>query len=107
MTALDVHRVNRPSGQRRLEVAAEETPAARLLPLTTPQPFENGLLVLVDVLARVEVDVDDLARLARPGMREAVLQAGVDAGFRWVTLDLAGYRSPEHAMRAALADDPA
>jgi uncharacterized protein len=60
-----------------------------------------------DVLARVEVDVDDLALLARPGVREAVLQAGIDAGFRWVTLDLAGYRNPEHALRAALADDPA
>lgn len=60
-----------------------------------------------DVLARIEVDLDDLPRLARPGVREAVLQAGIEAGFRWVTLDLAGYRSPEQVIRAALADDSA
>lgn len=58
-----------------------------------------------DVLARVEVEADDLPLLARPGVREAVLKAGIDAGFRWVTLDLAGYRSPERALREALRGD--
>ncbi len=49
----------------------------------------------------------NVVRFRRNFGQTAALQAGIDAGFRWVTLDLAGYRNPEHAMRAALADDPA
>lgn len=43
-------------------------------------------------LARVELDVADLARAAEPTLREAIVLAGKTAGFAFVTLDLAGYR---------------
>lgn len=58
-----------------------------------------------DVLARVEVEVEDLPGLLGPGAREAIVDALRGAGFRWVTIDLAGYRSPERALRAALQGD--
>jgi uncharacterized protein len=54
------------------------------------------------VLARIEVDPDDIPRLAAPGLRAAVERACTEAGFRWVTLDLVGYRSPEATIRHAL-----
>ncbi len=44
-------------------------------------------------IARIEVSLDALSRLALPEFREPVLAAGLAAGFRAVTLDLAGYRS--------------
>ena len=44
-------------------------------------------------LARIEVrDPDDIARLVRPETREAVHWALKEAGFRWVALDLQGYK---------------
>ncbi len=43
-------------------------------------------------IARLELPADDLARLAEPGLRALVLAAVEAAGFRWVTLDLAGLR---------------
>jgi uncharacterized protein len=48
------------------------------------------------VLARIEVDARDVAALAEDGVREGLVRAASEAGFRWVTLDLAGYpsRSP-------------
>jgi pyridinium-3,5-biscarboxylic acid mononucleotide sulfurtransferase len=46
------------------------------------------------VLARIELDADDLAALAAPGTRERAVAACRDAGFAWVTLDLAGYSPP-------------
>lgn len=48
-----------------------------------------------DVLARIEVAPADIATIAAPATREAVVAACRGAGFRHVTLDLAGYRSPE------------
>lgn len=47
------------------------------------------------VLARIELDPDDIPRLAAPGLREATFNACREAGFRWVTLDLAGYPRTE------------
>ena len=43
-------------------------------------------------LARIEVGVEELSRAAEPAVRGALVRAGREAGFRMVTLDLAGYR---------------
>jgi uncharacterized protein len=42
-------------------------------------------------LARVEVPADEIARLADAALRERLLDGVRDAGFRFVTVDLAGY----------------
>jgi uncharacterized protein len=44
-------------------------------------------------LARVEVPAEELARLAEPQVREGLVQCLKDHGFRFVTLDLEGFRS--------------
>ena len=44
-------------------------------------------------LARIEVPVDQLARLADPEVRKALIPAFRDLGFKFVTLDLEGFRS--------------
>ncbi len=44
-------------------------------------------------LARVEVEVADLPRLADPGVRDRVVAALKALGYRYVTLDLEGFRS--------------
>ncbi len=44
-------------------------------------------------LARIEVPVDDLARLADPEIRRALIPAFRELGFKFVTLDLEGFRS--------------
>ena len=46
------------------------------------------------VRARIEVDPADIPALAALEAREAITRACREAGFRWVTLDLMGYRSP-------------
>jgi uncharacterized protein len=56
----------------------------------------------LDVLARIEVDPEEIARLAAPGVREEIARVCREAGFRWVTLDLVGYRSPEMALAMAV-----
>ena len=43
-------------------------------------------------LARIELDLAELPRLAEPAVREQVLEAGKRHGFKHVTVDLAGYR---------------
>jgi len=47
-------------------------------------------------IARVEVGLEELERLVAPGVRERVVEAGKRHGFRYVTLDLGGYRSGSH-----------
>ena len=47
-----------------------------------------------DTIARVEVAVDELARAVE--VREQIVLAGKANGFRYVTLDLAGYRVGSH-----------
>ena len=42
-------------------------------------------------LARIEVPSVEIARLADAGLRERLLDGVRDAGFRFVTVDLAGY----------------
>jgi pyridinium-3,5-biscarboxylic acid mononucleotide sulfurtransferase len=44
-------------------------------------------------LVRIEVEPPDLRRLAEPGMRERVITAMKALGYRYVTLDLEGFRS--------------
>jgi uncharacterized protein len=44
-------------------------------------------------LARVEVDLPDVPRLAEPGVRDCVVDGLKDLGYRYVTLDLEGFRS--------------
>ncbi len=44
-------------------------------------------------VARIEVPTEDLARLAAPGVREQVVSGLRAAGFPFVALDLAGYRT--------------
>jgi uncharacterized protein len=45
-----------------------------------------------DDLARVEIGRDELARALDPGMRAAIVRELKAAGYRYVTLDLQGYR---------------
>ena len=44
-------------------------------------------------MARIEVPVDQLARLADPALRSTLIPAFRDLGFKFVTLDLEGFRS--------------
>ncbi len=44
-------------------------------------------------LARVEVPLDDLANFAAPGVREELVSTFRGLGFKYVTLDLEGFRS--------------
>ncbi|WP_250847221.1 ATP-dependent sacrificial sulfur transferase LarE [Aquisphaera insulae] len=44
-------------------------------------------------LARVEVPLDELPNLVRPDVREALVPAFRELGFKFVTLDLEGFRS--------------
>lgn len=47
-------------------------------------------------LARIELDLAELARAAEPERRAAIVAAGKRHGFRYVTLDLGGYRTGSH-----------
>jgi uncharacterized protein len=44
-------------------------------------------------MVRVELSLEELEVLVREGIREAVVEACKQEGFRWVTLDLQGYRT--------------
>jgi uncharacterized protein len=44
-------------------------------------------------LVRVEVEVSEVARLAQPEVRQEVVARLKDLGWRFVTLDLEGFRS--------------
>jgi pyridinium-3,5-biscarboxylic acid mononucleotide sulfurtransferase len=44
-------------------------------------------------LARIEVPLDEVPRLAEPGLRQELAQRLRELGFRFVTLDLEGFRS--------------
>ena len=52
-------------------------------------------------LVRIEVEPPDLRRLAEPGMRERVITAMKALGYRYVTLDLEGFRSGSMNPEAA------
>ena len=49
-----------------------------------------------DDLARIEVELAELVRAAEAGTRDALVRAGKEHGFKYVTLDLAGYRMGSH-----------
>lgn len=46
-----------------------------------------------DKLARIEVPPEDIARLARPALRERIVARFRKLGYTWVSLDLQGYRT--------------
>jgi pyridinium-3,5-biscarboxylic acid mononucleotide sulfurtransferase len=46
--------------------------------------------------ARIELDASEITRAAEPGIREEIVKRGREAGFLYVTLDLAGYRLGSH-----------
>jgi pyridinium-3,5-biscarboxylic acid mononucleotide sulfurtransferase len=46
-----------------------------------------------ETIARIEVDVQDIVRIAGSPLREAVVDAGTRCGYAYVTVDLAGYRT--------------
>lgn len=47
-------------------------------------------------LARIELDLAEMARAAEPELRAEMVAAGKRHGFRYITLDLAGYRTGSH-----------
>jgi uncharacterized protein len=47
-------------------------------------------------IARIELDLSELARAAEPELREAMVAAGKKHGFQYITLDLGGYRTGSH-----------
>jgi uncharacterized protein len=47
-------------------------------------------------VARIEIGAGEFARLLEPELRENITAAGRRHGFRYVTLDLAGYRQGSH-----------
>jgi uncharacterized protein len=47
-------------------------------------------------LARIELDLAELARAADPATRGTIVDAGKRHGFKYVTLDLGGYRMGSH-----------
>lgn len=49
-----------------------------------------------DSLARIELGLDELGRAADPELRRAIVAAGKSHGFKYVTLDLGGYRTGSH-----------
>ena len=49
-----------------------------------------------DAIARVEIELSELPRALEQGVRERIVGAGLAHGFRFVTLDLAGYRMGSH-----------
>lgn len=58
--------------------------------------FEQVRVRYHDSLARIELAVPELVRAAEPLLRDAIVEAGKRHGFRYVTLDLAGYRMGSH-----------
>ncbi len=56
-------------------------------------------------IARIEVPLAEVARLAEPGVRERVVDGLKSLGYRYVTLDLEGFRSG--SLNPATPDGPA
>ncbi len=47
-------------------------------------------------VARIELGIDELRRTLEGDLRERIVAAGKEAGFKYVTLDLGGYRQGSH-----------
>jgi pyridinium-3,5-biscarboxylic acid mononucleotide sulfurtransferase len=58
--------------------------------------FRNVRVRWHDTIARIELDAAELGRAAEPGAREKIVAAGQAHGFKYVTLDLGGYRQGSH-----------
>jgi uncharacterized protein len=54
-------------------------------------------------IARIEVSQEDIERLAAPGMRSRVVSQLKEFGYKFVCLDLTGYKSG--SMNVTLTDD--
>jgi len=59
-----------------------------------PIPASPG--TVEGAIARIELDPADVARAASEELRDRIAQAGRDAGFTFVTVDLGGYRMGSH-----------
>jgi pyridinium-3,5-biscarboxylic acid mononucleotide sulfurtransferase len=57
-------------------------------------------------LCRIEVELSELPRLVEPGVRQGLMEACEAEGFRWVTVDLAGYQAGGLAAAGSQATDP-
>jgi uncharacterized protein len=57
-------------------------------------------------LARIEVDPEELPRALEPAMARRMLEAVKPLGFRWVALDLEGYRTGSLNEVLPLAQEP-
>jgi PP-loop superfamily ATP-utilizing enzyme len=44
-----------------------------------------------DTMVRIEVASDELHLIAAPGVRDGIVDVCTAVGFKWVTVDLAGY----------------
>jgi pyridinium-3,5-biscarboxylic acid mononucleotide sulfurtransferase len=77
------------------EVTAERV---RMIDLAEQWLRQHGLRILrvryhKGDIARVEVPLDDLPRLVEPAVRTGMIKAFRELGFKYVTLDLEGFRS--------------
>jgi hypothetical protein len=50
--------------------------------------------------------LSELPRLVEPGVRQGLMEACEAEGFRWVTVDLAGYQAGGLAAAGSQATDP-
>ncbi|MHB1456429.1 MAG: ATP-dependent sacrificial sulfur transferase LarE [Armatimonadota bacterium] len=56
-----------------------------------------------DKIARIEIDVDEIAKIMEPEVRDRVVSEFKKLGYLYVTVDLQGYRTG--SMNASLTDD--
>ncbi len=52
-------------------------------------------------LCRIEVDTEDLARLLEPDTREKIVEGVLATGYKYVAMDLGGYRTGNVAAKPA------
>jgi pyridinium-3,5-biscarboxylic acid mononucleotide sulfurtransferase len=64
--------------------------------LRTELDFRQVRVRYHDSIARIEVGQSELLRAAEPSVRERIVEAGKAQGFRYITLDLGGYRMGSH-----------
>lgn len=52
-----------------------------------------------DAMVRIELGANELQLILNPGVRETIVEAAKQVGFRWVTLDLMGYQKGSGSTR--------
>lgn len=110
-TKSDIRALARHWGLPTAEKPASPCLSSRLAPGVAVTPERTGMIEKAEVflrslgladgrvrlhegeLARIEAPIADVARLAEPGVREALSAKMRELGFRYVTLDLEGFRS--------------